>query len=137
MSESKPLALMLQAGDHRHLHAFVSLVATAAASGRRVHVFLTHEALHSFLTDVMDESPTGYSTDYSAIYDRARDDGRIPELEDLLFKARRTGKVRLYGCSASIALRQGYSEEELSRLDGIVGHTTFLRWALAWQLVYI
>lgn len=137
MPEPKPLAMMLQAGDHRHLHAMVSLVATAASAGRRSHAFLTHEALHTFLVGGMDEAPSGYTTGYAAFYDRAREDGRVPELSALLAQARKTGRVRIYGCSASIALRQGYTEDELSSLDGIVGHTTFLRWALDWQLIYL
>ena len=137
MPEPKPLAVILGSGDHRHLHAFVSLTATSAASGRRVHVLLTHEALHTFLMDGMDDAPSGYTTSYTAFYDRGREEGRVPNLEELLAEARKTGKVRVYGCSASIALRQGYAEEELEKLDGIVGHTTFLRWALDWQLLYL
>lgn len=137
MADPTPLALIMQGGDHRHINAMVALAATAAASGRWVHVFLTHEALWAWVEGRFDDLPSGFSTEYGALYDAAREDGRVPDLEKLMRQARATGKVRIYGCSASVALRRGYSEEALRRLDGIVGHSTFLRWALGWQLVFI
>lgn len=137
MSEATPLAIIAQGGDHRHLHAMISLVATAAAAKRQSHVFLTFEALHSVLSDDWEALPSGYATAYGDIYDRAREEDRVTDLEALLERARASGYVKLYGCSASIALRRGYTEAQLEQLDGIVGHSTFLKWALPWQLVFI
>lgn len=125
-------------GGHNHLHAMVSLVATAVSLGGDAQVFLTHAALHAWLQDDLSLLPvqTG-SQAYDAFYQAALDAERLPDLRALFRQAQEKGGVRIFACQASVALWRAYSQEQLESLDAIVGHSTFLQLAADRQLVFI
>ncbi len=137
ITPTRPLGLICQSGDHRHFSAAAALISTAVNAGREAHLFLTHEALFAFMEQDLEDAPSGFGPSYGALYDAARDSGRLRDPLELIQAAKAKGKVRIYGCSASIKLRQGYERDALARLDGITGHTSFLGWAEPWQLLFL
>lgn len=135
MATLQPLAILCTAGDYRHFQSLSALASTCASSNRNCHVMLSHEALYWFLMGDLSQTPGGYLTPWAEILEQAREHERITDPLDLLTRARESGRVKVYGCSSSIAQARSYTAEQLKRLDGIVGHTTFLQWASEWQLV--
>ena len=132
-----PLGLICQGGAHRHFSAAAALISTAVAAGREAHLFLTHEALFAYLSGDVEDLPSGFGAAYGEIYDDAKESGRLGDPLELIGAAQGKGTVRIYGCSASITLRQGYGNDALGTLDGIIGHSSFLAWAQGWQLLFL
>ncbi len=139
MSQPRDLAILAQTGTHDRLHAMVSLTSSAVAVGRGVYILLTHAALRAFLHDELDESSPGFGSadPYQAFYEEALELERLPSLHKLFQDARTKGKVRVFGCQASVALWRRYSPEQLDKLDAIIGHATFLKITTDMQLVFI
>lgn len=134
---STPLAILARGDSYEALHSLVGLIATAAAMDRVVHVLLTFGPLYRFAHGELSEAPVTFSTpQVRQAYERGIDNGRIPDLDELLADARELGgeRVKLYGCTTSVKLLH-LAPDKLLGLDSMLGHAAFLRLAEGAQLV--
>src|SRR5574341_1445103 len=135
--KSSKLALILQHASYEKLHLAGTLAATTAALGGEVHIFLSHEALLSFVENKLDEArPHFESQKINQKYVDLLEDGKIPKAGDLFKKAQELGSVKFYGCSESVQLFRLRSEHT-KKLDAVIGYSTFLDIASDAKLVIV
>lgn len=131
------LALIVQSSSYNRLHLMATLVATAVALGWEASAFLTYDALRRFVTGTMDEAaPSLDDPEINQIYADGIHHGAIPSVQDLLEQARRSGTVKIYGCSQSTMMLR-LTPEQQQKLDGVIGYTTFLTSAVEARLIVI
>jgi peroxiredoxin family protein len=128
---SKRLCILAKGDTYEQIHTMVGLVGTAATMGWEAHVFLTYGVLFRHVRGTLSEAEVGISTDEVAVaYRKGIDNGKIPDLDELLAEARAFGgeRVKLYGCTTSIKLL--HLEPKLpEQVDSLLGHASFLQLA--------
>ena len=128
MSDRRKLFILAKGDHYEQLHTMVGLVATAASMNWEAHVFLTYGALWRFAHGEMSEAEVGFSTpEVKTKYQRGIDNGKIPDLDDLMDEARELGgdRIRLYGCTTSVKLLH-LPAETLQGVDTLLAHASFL-----------
>jgi peroxiredoxin family protein len=122
------LVLLCHAGGWDRLYQAFSAAATAAAAGRRVDLVFFFGALDKLMSGTLDEitlEPRDASAE-ATLAARIEAAGTRPP-SALLEAARRGKTVRLFACSASLALT-GHTPEQARRVvDEVVGWPTILR----------
>lgn len=120
--DTSALAVFLHSGDYDRLHQGLSIAATAAAAGRRVHVFLFWWALERLVRGPLDEHELPGREDVAA-----RMEARgAPTLAQLLEAVRASGTATLHACTGSMAAL-GLTPPEVEAIaDQLVGWTTIL-----------
>lgn len=136
---SKPkISILVQSASHNKLHAMVSIISTTISLGGDIYLLLTHEALKSYLLGTMDSASIDFADlEYKNFYENAIEDEKIASISELLEASKQKGNVSIYGCQASILLWRKYTEEHLSKLTAIIGHSTFLLMSNNRQLLFI
>ena len=125
---SKKLFILAKGDSYEQLHTMVGLVATAASMNWEAHVFLTYGALWRFAHEEMAEAEVGFSTpEVAKKYRKGIDNGKIPDLDELMDEARELGgdRIRLYGCTTSVKLLH-LDASKLSGVDTLLAHASFL-----------
>jgi peroxiredoxin family protein len=131
------LALILQHASYEKFHLAATLAATTTAMGGEVHIFLSHEALFSFVDGKLDEAkPCFQSEKINRKYTEWLEDGKISGASALFIKAQKLGSIKFYGCSESVQLFH-LGTEYTKKLDAVVGYTTFLDLASDARLLII
>ncbi len=126
--KSRKLFILAKGDRYEQLHTMVGLVATAASMGWEAHVFLTYGALWRFAHGDMAEAEVGFATpEVKKKYEKGIDNGKIPDLDELMEEARDLGgdRIRLYGCTTSVKLLH-LDAEKLSGVDTLLAHASFL-----------
>jgi peroxiredoxin family protein len=120
------LLLLCERGGFAPLHQAVSAAGAAIAAGRRCDLVLFHSALSRVTCGAMDdlEELTGEGL---GSYREALDSGRVRPVSAQLAEAREAG-LRIYACSASVALLGLDPGELLGLVDDVVGWPTVLAW---------
>lgn len=124
----RPLVLLCHAGGWDRLYQAASAAASAASVGRRVDMVFFFGALEKLLAGTLDEV-TLEPVDLDAqrqLTERIAEQGTRP-VSSLLEAARGTGLVRVFACSASLALVGRSPEEAAPKVDEIVGWPTIVR----------
>lgn len=133
----KKLAIIVQGSSYDKLHLMATLVATAVSMDGEAHIFLTYDALTRYVNGTLDEArPSLDDEKMNETYQAGIEEGRIPSITDLLRQARDMGKVKIYGCSQSVAFLK-LDPKLTQKLDGVVGYTTFLTSALDAKLIVL
>jgi peroxiredoxin family protein len=117
-----PLAVFLQAGDYDRVHQGLSIAATAAASGRQVHLVFTWWALERLLDDRLDEPDFPARPDVADRFEALR----LPTLRALLAHVRESGCCTTWGCTGSLAALGRTPAEAEGKVDQLAGWTTLL-----------
>lgn len=128
MSDRKKLFILAKGDHYEQLHTMVGLVATAASMNWEAHVFLTYGALWRFAHEEMAEADVGFSTpEVRTKYRKGIDNGKIPDLDELMEEARDLGgdRIRFYGCTTSVKLLH-LPPDKLSGVDTLLAHASFL-----------
>lgn len=137
LKKPSKLALILQHASYEKLHLAATLAATTTAMGGEVHIFLSHEALLSFVKNKLDESKPCFQSDkINQKYTELLEDEKIPKASGLFKKAQKLGLVKFYGCSESVQLFH-LGREYTKKLDAVIGYTTFLDIATDAKLLVI
>jgi peroxiredoxin family protein len=120
--------LLCHGGGWDRLYQAFSAAAAAAAAGRSVTVVLYFQALDRVLGAGLDhlELDPPHPGREAALAERAELAG-IPALSSLLTTARRTGRVKVLACSASMALGGHDAATSRAVIDEVVGWPTVLR----------
>ena len=129
MGEGRRQLYILAKGDaYEQLHTMVGLVATAASMGWEAHVFLTYGALYRFAHGSMSEAEVTFTTpEVKKAYQKGIDNGKIPDLDELMEEARELGgeRIKLYGCTTSVKLLH-LEPDKLKKVDTLLAHASFL-----------
>lgn len=124
------LLLLCERGGFAPLHQATSLAAAALSEGRDVDLVLFHGALGRFLGDSLDDTP-------QESYRAAIDSGRVRPVSEVLARAREDG-LRVFACSASVALLGLEPAQVAAQVDETIGWPTILRWMdRADQVLYL
>lgn len=115
------LAVFLHSGDYDRMHQGLSIAAAAAASGRRVDVYLFWWALERLLSDKLDEPDFAREE----IADRMEARG-VPTLRALIAHLKESGNCTFAACTASLGLFAD-AEAASKKVDRLVGWTTILK----------
>ncbi|MCO4769698.1 MAG: hypothetical protein KDA24_06665 [Deltaproteobacteria bacterium] len=124
----KKLFILAKGDAFEQLHTMVGLVATAASMGWEAHVFLTYGALYRFAHGDMAEAEVTFRTpEVKKAYEKGVDNGKIPDLDELMEEARELGgdRIRLYGCTTSVKLLH-LEPKLLEGVDTLLAHASFL-----------
>jgi len=135
--EAMNLYLFVRNGTRGDFQAAIGLAATAAALGREAHLYLTYEALFAWCRTNIDDLPVQH-TDPSVqeLVENAVERGTVSELSQLWDSAREAGTVRIYACSTSAQVLR-LEPEELTKVDAVMGHATFMKMADSGHLMMI
>lgn len=116
------LAILLLCGEHARAHYAFVLATGAAAVGRRVVLFATHDGCRALLADL-----SGYRADDDSA--AARGVATLPELREAAFAL----GLRLIACEAGLRM----AEIDAPLADGveIAGVVTFLEAARGFQVI--
>ena len=128
MSDRKKLFILAKGDSYEQLHTMVGLVATCASMGWECHVFLTYGALYRFAHEDMAEAEVTFTTpEVKKAYQKGVDNGKIPDLDELMEEARELGgeRIRLYGCTTSVKLLH-LEPKLLEGVDTLLAHASFL-----------
>ena len=123
------LCILVKGDTYEKLHTMVGLVATAATMGWECHVFLTYGALYRHVQGTLAEAEVGFSTpEVKKAYEKGVDNGKIPDLDELLEEARELGgdRIKLYGCTTSIKLLH-LQPKVPEQVDSLLAHGSFLQ----------
>lgn len=126
--KTKKLFILAKGDAYEQLHTMVGLVATAASMGWQAHVFLTYGALYRFAHENMAEAEVTFRTpEVKKAYMKGIDNGKIPDLDELMDEARDLGgdRIRLYGCTTSVKLLH-LDASLLQSVDTLLAHASFL-----------
>ncbi|MCP3100081.1 hypothetical protein LZ198_14485 [Myxococcus sp. K15C18031901] len=125
MSATPPskVVVFLHSGDYDRIHQGLSIAAAAAASGRRVEVYLFWWALERFLKDALDEPDFAGRVDVS---DRFESRG-MPTLRTLLEHLTESGLCTLAGCTGSLGALGGEEEAAGSGIPLWLGWSAILQ----------
>ena len=137
MSDRKKLFILAKGDSYEQLHTMVGLVATAASMNWECHVFLTYGALYRFVHESMAEAEVTFKTpEVKKAYEKGVDNGKIPDLDELMEEARDLGgdRIRLYGCTTSVKLLH-LEPTLLQKVDTLLAHASFLNLVGDGQLV--
>ena len=133
----KKLAIIVQGSSYDKLHLMATLVATAVSMDGEAHLFLTYDALLRYVNGTLDEAkPALDDPQMNERYADGVEAGRIPSITDLLRQAKEMGKVKVYGCSQSVAFLR-LDPKLTEKLDGVIGYTTFMTSAMDAKLVVL
>jgi peroxiredoxin family protein len=121
------LLLLCHTGSWDRLYQAVSAAASAASVGDTVTLVFYFSALEKLTLGRLDEVTLEPQDPAREARLRQRiDEIGTPALDTMLDAARRTGRVRLLACSASVAL-MGLAQDDVRRaVDEIVGWPTVL-----------
>ena len=122
------LLLLCERGGFAPLHQAGSVAAAQLAMGGRCDLVLFHAALARLLEERVDELEPGL--DAREAYGDALASGRVRPVSQTLAAAREAG-LRLFACSASVALLGAGPDAVLDRVDEVVGWPTILGWMSA------
>lgn len=125
---SRPLVLLCHAGGWDRLYQAASAAVSAAATGRRVDMVFFFGALEKLLAGALDDvalEPRDVTAE--AALSRRIESGGTRPVSALLEAARSTGRVRLFACSASLALVGRTPEEAADEVDEVIGWPTIVR----------
>jgi peroxiredoxin family protein len=120
------LSIILASEKLDKVYPALNIALVASISGWDVDIFFTFWGL--LLLKKGYES-SGVSTDYREYQDKlikAVTDGLLPSWKDIIEKAKCTGKVRIYACSATMDLLDIRKEDLKDFVDGVVGASYFL-----------
>lgn len=124
---AQKLSIILQHASYEKLHLAAALAATSAAMGTEVHLFLSHEALVSYVENGWTAARPGFSNpDVNRRYEEWIERGSVPDAVSLLNRGRELGSVKIYGCSETVKLFH-LTVQRTCKLDAILGYTTFLQ----------
>ncbi|MCS7139345.1 MAG: DsrE/DsrF/DrsH-like family protein [Candidatus Nezhaarchaeota archaeon] len=104
----------------------VTLATTAAVMGWEAELFFTFWGLLALKKGY---EPKEVSLDYKSYEGelrRALSSGAIPNWRDLLREGKKTGKLKVYACSATMSLLGLKAEDLEDYVDEVVGAVTFL-----------
>ncbi|WAI01419.1 DsrE/DsrF/DrsH-like family protein [Methanogenium organophilum] len=120
------LSLIVTSEKIDKLFPATTLATTAAISGWEADIFFTFWGLLALKKGY---EPSQVSLDYQEYGDKlsgAIASGAMPGWRELLEKGKATGRVKVYACSATMALF-GMTEDELETfVDGVAGAATYL-----------
>ncbi|MBI1870392.1 MAG: hypothetical protein HYS07_04275 [Chlamydiae bacterium] len=120
------LALLIQHASYEKWHLAATLAATTTAMGGEVHIFLSHEALISFVQEEMDLAPPQFANKkINECYQTFLEEEKISKPTNLFKRAKELGPLKFYGCSESVKLFR-LQAEYTKKLDGVIGYMTFL-----------
>jgi predicted peroxiredoxin len=124
----KRLLLLCERGGYAPLHQAVSAGAAAVAQGMRVDLVLFHGALARVLDGQIDA--IGDDLPHAAEARAGQESGRTAQVGEMLESARASG-LRLFACSASVALQGREPADVAMEVDEVVGWPTILNWMSA------
>jgi len=137
-----PLAIFLHSGRYDRAHQALSLLLTAASTGRRCYLFLFYGALAGFMDGSWDHPETigepggGLASD--AILRRAFELADMPVPSEILEMVRREdGGLTVCACSTSMKLLDLSAEAVSARVDHVAGLATMLEMAEGAQTLYV
>ena len=96
-----PVAIFLHSGDYDRMHQGLSIAATAAATGRTVHIFFFWWALERLGSGRLDEPDFGPSRE---AYELRFENRGMPSLRALLAHIKESGLCTLHACTGSMAV---------------------------------
>lgn len=121
--DQKRLLLLCERGGFAPLHQAAFASAAMLATGGRVDLVLFHAALVRYLDGSVDEADTAEQR-------TALEEGRVRPVSEVLEGAR-AGGLRVFACSASVALSGREPARTLEQVDEVVGWPTILSWMSA------
>jgi peroxiredoxin family protein len=117
------LVVFLHAGEYDRVHQGLAIAAAAAASGKRVDVYLFWWALERFLADRLDDPD--FPAEHAEAADRFERRG-MPTLRALISHLRDSGLCAFYACTGSLAVVEEGSPPSPPWLAGWMGWATIL-----------
>ena len=128
---SLPLYILLCSGEHEKIQMAAMMSSVAAASERRVEVFLSMNAMYAFAR----EAPAAgrYRGGQFAELFKGKN---IPDAMSLFEMAKDVGECRVWACSMAMGLLEWEVEDMVPGIvDGAAGLTKFMADAEAGQLI--
>lgn len=120
---SSKVVVFLHSGEYDRVHQGLSIAVAAAASGRRVEVYLFWWALERFLKGALDEPDF---TGREDVADRFESRG-LPTVRVLLEHLKDTGLGTVAGCTGSLAALGGEPQTQGSGIDVWLGWSAILQ----------
>ena len=128
--DAETMAVILFSGTDDKLTSASTLIAGAAALGKRVDVLLQYWALEAFQADRITKDhglATEAGSEGSVALWRASERRSYQHWSDTIRQAKEAGEVRVHACADSMETF-GLDLMELDRIvDGVVGVATFLK----------
>ncbi len=103
-----------------------TLATTAAVMGWESEMFFTFWGLLALKRDY---EPKEVSSDYKVYEDylrRAVSSGAMPSWLEILEQGKKTGRLKVYACSATMSFLGVKTEDLVEYVDGVVGAASFL-----------
>ncbi|MEE9584583.1 MAG: DsrE/DsrF/DrsH-like family protein [Candidatus Brocadiales bacterium] len=127
----KKLAIFAHSGTYDKLYQTVTIAVTAASMGRDVYMFLFFWALKRFVEEggleTMDFPPE-YGEEGPALGQRMKALNPT-SLQDMLDEVKKTGKIKVYACSASVKYMGLDDKKVMGKVDEVVGLPVILQMA--------
>jgi len=130
MSEDKDkysLCIFLHSGSYDRVYHAMSITNVVLATGGKVRIFFSYGALKRLVkgfTDkvVIEGEPAPFKDEIQKNLDR----GTFDSISEMLVTAKRFGDIKLYACTASMAVLNIARDELLDVVDSSMGLVAFM-----------
>lgn len=127
MSEIRKIAIFAHSGDYDRIHQLTSIVTAAASSGMEVHIFFSFWALMQLVKGQMDKIRLqDQHIQFKKNFENKISEGKIYPVSKMLKMVRKIGIVKIYACSASMAILDIKQDDLSEEVDNVMGLVTFI-----------
>jgi peroxiredoxin family protein len=124
MTENYRLCIFLHSGSYDRVYQAISITNVALAMGGEVHIFFSYGALKRLVKGRTDELQA--EEPFRAEMEKNIKRGTIDSISEMLTTAKRFGRVKLYACTASMAVLNIARDELVDLVDCSMGLVSFL-----------
>ncbi len=118
------LCIFLHSGSYDRVYQAVSITNVVLAMGGEVHIFFSYGALKRLIKGKTDELQE--EEPFRVELEKNINRGTIDSISEMLTTAKRFGRVKLYACTASMAVLNIARDELVDLVDCSMGLVSFL-----------
>jgi len=129
----KTLFIVLCSGEHEKIHMAAMMASVAAVSNRKVHLFVSMNAIYSFQKDI--DPKQRYK---GGAFSNLMQEKKAPDTMTLFSQGKMLGDMSVYACSMALDLL-GWTTDNLIEdlFDDELGLTKFLSDAEEGDLIFV
>lgn len=123
----KKCCIFLHSGSFDRVYQAVSITNIILASSGEVHIFLSYGALKRFVKGNVDKPVIeGEFAPFKEEFDKNLKRGNIDTISEILKTAKMFGRLKIYACTASMAILNIALDELVDDVDSCIGLVEFM-----------
>jgi len=127
VKKKRRLCIFLHSGAYDRVYQAISISNVALAMGGEVHIFFSYGALKRLVRGHTDDvSIEGEPAPFTTEIEKNLKRGTLDRISEVLDTAKRFGEIKLYACTASMAILNIARDELIDIVDSSMGLVSFL-----------